>query len=84
MYRDYTLFGNLLSQIKDGMQITFTKKNVAEGDDFLIFNNDDESTTITLHTKCVPFWIEFDNAEPMRLEDTPVSFWKSILKNIEK
>lgn len=64
------------------MQITFTPKNVAEGDNYLLFNDENKTVTITFHTKRVPYWIEFSNDEPMRLEDTPVSFWESILKNV--
>ena len=81
MYRlDY--FGQVLDKIKDGMKITFTPQNVAEGDTFLIFSACKEQT-ITFHTNCVPFWIDFDGDEPMRLEDCPTSFFRSILKNIE-
>ena len=34
------LFSRVLSKIKDGMSITFTLDNVAEGDDFLILYPD--------------------------------------------
>ena len=83
MTRDYSLFGEVLSKIKDGITFTFTANNIAEGDDFLIFNDDKEKTTITIHTKSVPYWVEFSNDEPMRLEDCPDSFLRSILKNLE-
>ena len=82
MARDYSLFRKVLDAIHDGMQITFTEQNVAEGDNFLIFNNDEERTTITLHTKSVPYWVEFSNDEPILLENCPDSFFRSILKNI--
>ena len=83
MARDYKLFSQVLGKIKDGTTITFTQGNVAEGDDFLIFNNDQEQTTITIHTNRVPYWIEFSNDEPIRLEDCPDSFLRSILKNLD-
>lgn len=76
------LFSEVLNKIKDGMKITFTPQNVAEGDDFLNLSTY-KSQTITFHTKYVPFCIDFDGEEPMRLEDCPESFFRSILKNIK-
>lgn len=76
-----TLFDKLLEVIYDGMQITFTRKNVAFADDFLIFNKHHPRCKVTIHTNCVPFWVEFDGDEPMRLEDCPPTFWQSIIKN---
>ena len=82
MARDYSLFGEVLSKIKDGITFTFSVDNIAEGDDFLIFNDNKEKTIITIHTKFVPYWVEFSNDEPILLEDCPDSFLRSILKNI--
>lgn len=82
MARDYSLFGEVLSKIKDGITFTFTANNIAEGDDFLIFNDNKEKTIIIIHTSRVPYWVEFSNDEPMRLEDCPDSFLRSILKNL--
>lgn len=76
-----SLFDEVLDAIHDGMQITFTPDNVAYGDDFLIFNKYRPSQTITFHTNRVPYWIDFDGDEPMRLEDCPDSFFESILLN---
>ena len=74
------LFGQVLTKIQDGMTITFTKDNVAYGDDFLIFSAY-KSCTITF--RCFGLWyVLFDNDEPMLLEDVPDSFLRSILKNI--
>lgn len=75
------LVAELYSKIKDGMEITFTPSNVAEDDNFLIFSFTD-TIKVKLHTNRVPFWVEFDCDEPMRLEDCPDSFYRSILKNI--
>ena len=77
-----SLFEQVLEKIHDGLQITFNRSNVAEGDDFLIFSAS-KSCTVTFHTKHVPYWLDFDNDEPMRLEDVPESFLRSILKNIK-
>lgn len=82
MARDYTLFSKVLDAIHDGMQIAFTEQNVADGDNFLIFNDDNEQTIVTFHTKSVPYWVEFNNDEPMLLENCPDSFLRSIIKNI--
>ena len=81
MARDYILFSQVLGKIKDRTTITFTQENIAEGDDFLIFSAC-KKQTITLHTNRVPYWVEFDGDEPMRLEDCPNSFLRSILKNL--
>jgi hypothetical protein len=78
----YDLFSEVLDKIQDGMTITFTPKNVAWGDDFLIFSAT-KKIKVTFHTACVPFWIEFDGDEPMLLENCPESFFESILKNIK-
>ena len=82
MARDYSLFGEVLSKIKDGITFTFTADNITEGDNFLIFNDNKEKTIITIHTSRVPYWVEFSTDEPMRLEDCPDCFLRSILKNI--
>ena len=76
------LFGEVLNAIKDKMTITFTAKNVAYGDRFLIFTPYCRKQKVTFHTNCVPYWVEFEGDEPMRLEECPESFFRSILKNI--
>lgn len=76
-------FSKLLSLIKDGMAITLTKKDCLPWDNFLIFSAC-RKQTITLHTKYVPYWVEFDADEPMRLEDCPDSFFETLIHNIKK
>ena len=78
------IFSLLLSKLKDGMTFKLTKKDCAFADDFLIFNKYCRKQTITLHTRSVPYWIEFDGDEPMLLEDCPCTFWQTLLLNIEK
>ena len=77
-------FSRLLSKIKDGMTFTLTKKDCDPYDSFLIFSKTYPKQTITLHTKYVPYWVEFDGDEPMRLEDCPESFFDTLLLNIKK
>lgn len=79
----FEIFGKLLPKLKDGMKIVLTPKNVAAGDNFLIFCGSRQSQTITIHTNRVPYWIDFDCDEPMRLEDCPTSFFRTLLKNIK-
>ena len=74
----------LFSLIKDGMKITLTKADCVPGDRFLIFSSYRREQTITIHTNRVPFWIDFDGDEPMRLEDCPEMFFKTLIANIEK
>ena len=75
------LFWKVLEKTRDGMKITFTPNNIADGDNFLIFSANKEITA-TIHRNRVPYWVEFDCDEPILLEDCPESFYKSILKNI--
>ena len=74
------LFSRVLSKIKDGMSITFTLDNVAEGDDFLILYPDRPCKVTFKHFGL--WYVLFDGDEPMLLEDCPESFYESILKNI--
>jgi len=82
---DYDLFGKILEKITDGMTIVFTPDNIAEGDDFLLFGSWRKSVTVSFRysssglVRCY-----FDGNEPMLLEDTPESFWRSIEKNLGK
>lgn len=82
MKRDYDLFCEVLKKLKDGINITFTKDNIAEGDDFLILGCGYDSCTVTFKHPSDLWWVLFDNDEPMLLENVPDSFLRSILKNI--
>ena len=86
----YDLFDKVLNGIygyykKNGkyLKITFTPKNVAEGDRFLIFSAYKE-TTCTFKWRGDLLAVYFDNDEPMLLEECPDSFYRSILKNLPK
>ena len=75
------LFREVLGKLKDGMEITFTPKNVAYGDNFLIFS---AYKKIKVTFKNFGLWyVLFDGDEPMLLENCPDSFLESILKNIK-
>lgn len=77
-------FSKLLSVIKNGMKITLSQMDCVWGDNFLIFSDYRPYQTITLHTNRVPYWIEFDEDEPMLLEDCPEAFFTTLRKNIER
>ncbi len=83
MRKDYELFSTVLNKLKEGMSITFTKDNVADGDRFLILGCGYDSCTVTFKRPCDLWWVCFDNDEPMLLEDCSDSFYRSILKNIK-
>jgi len=83
MEKDYELFEKVLHKIEDGKSITFTIDNIADGDDFLILGCGYDSCTVTFKRPRDLWWVIFDNGEPMLLEDVPVSFLRSILKNIK-
>lgn len=74
------LFDEVLEHVKDGMTITFTPNNVYPNDRFLIFSAW-KKHKVTFHRKGLT-WLEFDNDEPMNLEDVPQSFLKSIMLNV--
>ena len=76
-------FSELLDLIRDGMTITLTKKDCVPWDNFLIFSAC-KKQTITIHTNCVPYWVEFDGDEPMLLENCPESFFDTLIANIKK
>ena len=77
-------FSELLTLIKDGMTFTLTKKDCVPWDSFLIFSRTYPKQVITLHTKYVPYWVEFDGDEPMLLENCPSSFFDTLIANIKK
>ena len=83
-YEEYgKLVDRLYKAIEDGMTFTLTKDDVAEGDHHLIFSAYKE-ITFTIHLDRVPWWIDFEGDEMMRLEDCPPSFYETILLNIER
>lgn len=75
-------FSTLLSLIKNGMTFTLTEKDTIGN--FLYFSDYYPTQTITLHTNCVPYWVEFDGDEPMLLENCPDSFFDTLIYNIKK
>lgn len=75
------LFLDLLHKLTDGLEITFTPDNVADGDNFLIFSAY-KSVKCTFKN-CGLWYVLFDCDEPMLLEECPESFYRSILKNIK-
>ena len=77
------IFSKLLPLIKNGMRITLTKDDCVPGDNFLIFSAY-KKQTITIHCNRVPYWLDFDGDEPMRLEDCPSTFFETLIANIEK
>lgn len=73
----------LYGLLQDGMTFTLTKKDVAEGDHHLIFSAY-KKHTVTIHMDRVPWWVDYDHDEMMRLEECPVSFYETLILNIEK
>lgn len=83
MARDYDLFEKVLNVLKDGMKITFTPDNIADGDDFLLFGYGYTKQTITFKMLGDLWYVIFESDEPMLLEDCPDTFYESILKNVK-
>ena len=87
MNRDYqrriNLFCKVLEVLEDGMKITFTPDNIADGDDFLLFGYGYLKQTITFKRMGNLWGVIFENDSPMLLEDCPESFYESILKNVK-
>lgn len=80
--RDYAIFEELLKKLTDGLEITFTEKNIAYGDNFLLLGRHHKKCTCTFRNYGIWF-VYFENDEPMQLANCPDSFYKSILKNIK-
>ena len=78
-----SLFVQVLGKLKEGLTITFSKTNIADGDRFLILGCGYDSCKVTFKRPCDLWWVCFDNDEPMLLEDCPDSFYRSILKNLK-
>lgn len=82
MESSYQLFVKVLRNLKDGMSISFTKDNLAVGDTFLILGHGRSKCEVSFRKHGCLWWVYFDNAEPMLLENVPESFLKSIIKNL--
>lgn len=81
----HKIFDALLENLEDGMTFTLTKSDIASGDRFLIFNDEYRpKQVITVHRNCVPYWLEFDCDEPIRLEECPTSFYRTLLLNLDE
>ena len=81
--RDYKLFEQVLKVLKEGMKITFTPDNIADGDDFLLFGYGYTKQTLTFKRIGDLWYVIFESDEPMLLENAPDSFYCSILKNVK-
>jgi hypothetical protein len=80
----YDTFGTLLDKLSgmENKSITITKTDVVEGDNFLIFSAYD-SITITFKRRYDGIWVVcFNNDESILLEDCPMSFYLTLLKNL--
>ena len=80
----YDTFGTLLNKLRgmENKSITLTKADIVEGDNFLIFSAYD-SITLTFKRRYDSVWVVcFSNDEPILLEDCPMSFYLTLLKNL--
>ena len=68
------LFDKVIEKIKDKMSIVLTPKNVYPTDRFLIFSAY-KKQKITFNN----WWVEFDNDEPIGLEECPCIIQKKVL-----
>ena len=82
MEKDHNLFSQVLGKVREGQTITFTKGNIAPGDNFLILGRGYDKCVVSFHRPRDLWWVCFDNDEPMLLENCPDSFLRSILKNL--
>ena len=85
--RRYDVFDELLNLMRDmnDKSITLTKKDVCDGDNFLIFGFGYDSHTITFKkTRSGIWYLFFDNDEPMLLEECPTLFYETLVKNLKK
>lgn len=77
-------FSEVIDRLQDGQSITFTRRNVAPHDRFLLFNDLHPSVTATFRKLRGGIWQVYFNTgdRPMYLEDCPDSFLDSILLNM--
>ena len=80
-----SLFSRILSVIpREGLTLTFTPDNVAEGDRFLIFSAWKSHTCQFVRSRNGLIYVLFDHDDAMLLEECPESFYRTILKVAEE
>lgn len=83
---DFDYFDAVLTKLYDGYMdksIVLTEENVHPTDHFLLLGElAHESITITFKNHGGIIYVYFDCDEPMRLEDCPTSFYRTLLKNM--
>lgn len=83
---NFDYFGAVLTKLYDGYMnksIVLTEDNVHPTDHFLLLGEfAHESITISFKNHRGIIYVYFDCDEPMRLEDCPTSFYRTLLKNM--
>ena len=83
---DFDYFDAVLTKLYDGYMdksIVLTEENVHPTDHFLLLGElAHESITITFKNHGGIIYVYFDCDEPMRLEECPTSFYRTLLKNM--
>ena len=83
---DFDYFGAVLVKLFNGYMdksIVLTEENVHPTDHFLLLGKrTHESITITFKNHGGIIYVYFDCDEPMRLEECPTSFYRTLLKNM--
>lgn len=75
------IYWEVLIRLHEGLEITFTEENIYPYDTFLILGRHHSSCTCRFEQwGC--WMVLFDGDEPMRLEECPTTFFKSILLNL--
>ena len=78
------LFGAVLDKVYPmiGKSITLTRKDIAEGDNFLLFSAYDSHTITFKKRYDGVIVLAFDNDSPILLENCPDSFFRTLIKNL--
>lgn len=83
---DFDYFDAVLTKLYNGYMdksIVLTEENVHPTDHFLLLGElAHESITITFKNHGGIIYVYFDCDEPMRLEECPTSFYRTLLKNM--
>ena len=83
---DLDYFDSVLTKLYNGWMdktIVITEKNVHPSDHFLLLGEfAHKSISISFKNYRGVIWVYFDCDEPMRLEECPTSFLKTLLKNM--
>ena len=83
--RDYEVMDKVFDKLRgmENKSITLTKEKLHPTDNFIILGYGYDECTITFKRRYDGIWVvHFSNDDPILLEDCPMSFFHTLLKNL--